>query len=47
MQEAIRITSDYVALKNGKNLAKLTIPEVVKTEKNRQALEKKSAKPKS
>ena len=47
MQEAIRITADYVALKGSKNLAKLTIPEVVKTEKNRQAQEKKSAKPKS
>jgi hypothetical protein len=47
MQEAIRITTDYYALRSGKNLAKLTIPEVVKAEKNRQAQEKKPSKPKS
>ena len=41
MQEAVRVTADYVQLKAGKPLAKLTLPEVVKAEKDRQAQEKK------
>lgn len=47
LQEALRVTADYVLLKNGKNLAKLTIPEVMKAEKQRQAQDKKALKPKS
>lgn len=47
LQEALRVTADYTALRSGKGMAKLTIPEVVKAEKKRQAHDKKALKPKS
>ncbi len=47
MQEALKVTADFAALKSGKNLVKVTIPEVVKAQKQRQAQEKKALKPKS
>jgi carboxyl-terminal processing protease len=47
LQETLRVTADYAALRSGKNLSKVSIPEVVKAQKQRQAQEKKALKPKT
>jgi carboxyl-terminal processing protease len=47
LQESLRVTADYAALRSGKNLSKVSIPEVVKAQKQRQAQEKKALKPKT
>jgi len=47
LQEALKVTSDYVALRAGQSLSKVSIPEVSKAGKNKQAEEKKTTKPKT
>jgi len=47
LQETLRVAADYLALRVGQPLAKLSIPEVEKAAKNKQVLEKKSSKPKT
>lgn len=47
LQEALRVTADYSMLRSGKSLAKVSIPEVVKAQKQRQAQDKKALKPKT
>ena len=47
LQEALRVTADYVNLRLGQPLVKLTIPEVDKAQKTKRAQEKKPKKPKS
>jgi carboxyl-terminal processing protease len=44
LQEALRVSADYVNLKAGRNLAKLTIPEVAKAEKSKGSDVKKKLK---
>ncbi|MCX6123713.1 MAG: hypothetical protein NTV34_03030, partial [Proteobacteria bacterium] len=41
LQESIRIAADYVQTIKGKALAKLSLPDVIKAKKDRQADEKK------
>jgi carboxyl-terminal processing protease len=47
LQEALKVTADYVHLRMGQPLAKLSIPEVEKASKAKQAQEKKVRKPKT
>jgi carboxyl-terminal processing protease len=47
LQEALRVTADYVHLRLGQPLAKLSIPEVEKAVKSKRAQDKKSRKPKT
>lgn len=47
LQEALRVTADYLNLRTGQPLVKLSIPEVEKAAKTKRAQEKKTRKPKS
>lgn len=47
LQEALRVTADYINLRTGQPLVKLSIPEVEKAAKTKRAQEKKTRKPKS
>lgn len=47
LQEALKVAADYVSLRVGKTLAKVSIPEVDKAAKAKQAQEKKPSKPKT
>jgi hypothetical protein len=43
----LKVAADYVSLRVGKTLAKVSIPEVDKAAKAKQAQEKKPSKPKT
>jgi carboxyl-terminal processing protease len=47
LQEALKVTADYIHLRVGQPLAKLSLPEVEKASKAKQAQEKKVRKPKT